>query len=183
MIEKDKLEFGKIMAVMQKIYIPGKPIEKTIVQIYFETLEELTIEQFHRAIKTVLKTKKYSTFPLPAEILEAARLDENRDPELDAQKAWVELLEICDKMGFDEPMIEDQTLRRTVRVAFGSVKKFGALSTGADAMDRNYFISAYKRIAAQSSRDRDRFGTLGTKQLPEIQKKLTGHTSEALEKK
>ena len=92
MIEKDKLEFGKIMAVMQKIYISGKPIEKTIVQIYFETLEELTIEQFHRAIKTVLKTKKYSTFPLPAEILEAARLDENRDPELDAQKAWVELL-------------------------------------------------------------------------------------------
>jgi len=50
-------------------------------------------------------------------------------------------------------------------------------------MDRNYFISTYKRIAAQEGRDRDRFGTQQTGKLPDIHKKLTGHTSEALEKK
>lgn len=47
--------------------------DKLLSATYFNTLKELSDQEFSRAVEILLKTHKYGRLPLPAEILEAVR--------------------------------------------------------------------------------------------------------------
>ena len=72
-------DFAKAMAGLQEVFTPEKPLSKEKVEIYYQIFKKWTIEEFNNACFSLLKTKKISTFPLPAEIEEAKQgvLDDN----------------------------------------------------------------------------------------------------------
>lgn len=146
MNQSDKNSFIRIMKVLQEIYIPGKPISKGKIQIYFDLLRSLSIKQLSQAVESLFKTKKISTFPLIPEILEAAGVDHKDELDLSAREAWSELNRLCSCMGFDEPYIGDPMLKEAIRISFGSVKKFGKGDSNMEAADRKHFLSVYKSV-------------------------------------
>ena len=172
MNKNDYLDFSKLMALMQEIFIPDKPISKTRVSVYFDLLKDLDIKDISIAVEGIIREKKYPVFPLVGEIREMVSGKTEDNIELEAQEAWGKLLTICDRMGFDEPVINDPILSRAIRTAFGSVKKFGELPPEMEASDRKHFISCYRRIASKEiSGDRRLKSTL-IKELLENRKKL-----------
>uniref|UniRef100_A0A6H1ZFV3 Uncharacterized protein n=1 Tax=viral metagenome TaxID=1070528 RepID=A0A6H1ZFV3_9ZZZZ len=172
MDKNDYLNFSRLMALMQEMFVPDKTISKAKVSVYFDLLKDLNIEDILIAVEAIIREKKYPVFPLIGEIREmvSGRMEDNVD--LEAQVAWGTLLTICDRMGFDEPVINDPVLSRAIRTAFGSVKRFGELPPEMEATDRKHFISCYKRIATRErSGDRQLESTL-IKELLENRKQL-----------
>ena len=90
---EDFKSFGVFMSVLQETFSPDKPISKERTKIYFETLKDIPIENIELGIKELMRKKKWSIFPLPVEIREAAGFVEEDDLELSALKAF---REACD---------------------------------------------------------------------------------------
>lgn len=73
MTKHDLKAFEKIMASLNEIYgDPSKPVSDLKMELYFSSLKDLTIEYLNRAVNILCNTKVIKTFPLPAEIREAA---------------------------------------------------------------------------------------------------------------
>lgn len=85
MEDKDLPKFTKQMLVMFEVYTPDKkPLSDTRIESYFNVFTHWgwTIEQFMKAVLLLTSGKKYSTFPLPAEIREALITEDQ------INKAW-----------------------------------------------------------------------------------------------
>jgi len=73
MTKKDIRAFAEIMTALNEIYgDPGKQISNLKSDLYFSSLQDLTIDELNRAVNFLCNTKTIKTFPLPAEIREAA---------------------------------------------------------------------------------------------------------------
>ncbi len=73
MDKKDSKAFAQIMTALNEIYgDPSKPVSEFKMDIYFSSLQDLTIQQLNKAVNVLARTKTIKTFPLPAEIIEAA---------------------------------------------------------------------------------------------------------------
>lgn len=64
----NKIEFRDIFALLCETY--GKEPTKVLMSAYYMVLEDLTVEEFKSAIKSILVSRKYNSMPLPADILE-----------------------------------------------------------------------------------------------------------------
>ena len=64
----NKTEFRDVFALLCETY--GKEPTKVLMSAYYMVLEDLTVEEFKSSIKSILASRKYSTMPLPADILE-----------------------------------------------------------------------------------------------------------------
>jgi len=175
MDKNDYLNFSKLMALMQEMFVPDKTISKAKVSVYFDLLKDLNIEDISIATEAIIREKKYPVFPLIGEIREmiSGRTEDNID--LEAQVAWGTLLKICDRMGFDEPVVNDPILSRAIKTAFGSVKRFGELPPEMEATDRKHFISCYKRIAIRERSEGGQLESTLIKALLENRRQLLEH--------
>jgi len=107
MIDTDKRKFGELMITMADVFDPKGTISPFKTEIYFRVLSGKPIEAIERAIIEIIKTRKFHSFPKPAELLELID-GKNEDR---AILAWVCVREAIGSIGgyesvaFDDPVI------------------------------------------------------------------------------
>ena len=89
MENKDKLQFSKQLSAIGTVF-DRKNLSSELLEIYFQALKSLTMEEFKQSIGKCMATLKF--FPKPAEILEAA----HGDPRARGLAAWNLLKENSD---------------------------------------------------------------------------------------
>lgn len=69
----DFKKFEQIMGGINEVYgDPSKQVSELKMDLYWNSLKDLTIDHLNRAVNMLMNTKVIKTFPLPAEIREAA---------------------------------------------------------------------------------------------------------------
>ncbi len=101
------------MTVLNEIYgDPSKSISAFKMELYFNTLMNLTIDELNHAVIVLSRTKKIKTFPLPAEIIEAAV----GNAEDEAESAFEALLEAIRAIGpYRSVEFQDGIIGRVVK--------------------------------------------------------------------
>jgi hypothetical protein len=114
MTDGDRPEFLKIVTAMSEMY--QRDCSAAVIDLYFQALSDLAIEQVEAAVVSLLKTAKF--MPRPAEIRE---IIEGPPPKTSpAERAWVRLLEMtkacyeCNRVECDDP-----ALAKALKVVFG----------------------------------------------------------------
>jgi len=145
MTNKDTQKFRELMATLQEVFTPEKPISKAKMEIYFQTLEGYQIEDISTAVSKVVRTKEYPTFPLPVDIIKA--MTEPEDIEGKALEAWNQANKALSYMCINERCGDDVSrhpLTEAVVSAFGSWEKMAFLDPFNDRFDRQRFIDCFK---------------------------------------
>jgi len=75
-----KTEIIKLLVLMAQLY--NKNLTENIIEVYCDILEELSSEELNRAFKKIMKDPNQRFFPLPAEILQAAKEDSRSNKDL-----------------------------------------------------------------------------------------------------
>jgi len=143
--KKDFIEFGKIMIILSEAF--GKSPSSKMVELYFQYLKDLSIEEIKEAADRVIKEQLVSVFPTIASIRKAIGKDEKEEAEFKALEAWNEA---CDFVrGFDPSYPtkhNDPFLNRVIELTFGGWYKFSETDPDAESFDRKHFIETYKSI-------------------------------------
>jgi len=134
---ENKKQFALVMAKLETAFFES--ISKESVILYFEYLNDLSINQVERAVDYLIKTREKRGFPSIAEI-RAATLGST---EYKAIQAWGELL----GQTYKDKIFKDSIIPEVARIAFGSLQEFYAGDTRNEMADRAHFIRAYKLIA------------------------------------
>ena len=143
MKENEDVEFAQIMAIMQEVFVPNKPISTEKTQLYFSYLKEYSLKDVAYACEQILRTKTISTFPLPAEIESRLKLSEEESIDFRALEAWGKA---CDLIVLGTRSTGDEILDETIRIAFGGWEKFGQTDPEQESFDRRHFIDCYKVV-------------------------------------
>lgn len=113
MTKADTKKFSELMLAMEKYF--GKDLEPRIRRLYFEGLQDMSIEQFEAATAKALSTLKY--LPKIAELREMI----DGSPDDQATIAWEMLLTAIERVGFYSSLwIESPAITQAVRSTFGS---------------------------------------------------------------
>jgi len=169
MIDQDKMAFARLMTYFQDIFVPGKPISKEKIAIYFDILSSYSFSDICSVADTIMRTKKISTFPLPFEFLtllgEGNREDKN---EIRALRAWNEACSII----HSGSRSDDGIINEAIRVAFGGWERFGETDPKSEAFDRKHFIECFKSLLRTDFRKPEEIETTLLKQLAETREKI-----------
>jgi hypothetical protein len=169
MEERNKLEFAKIMAYLQDVFVPGKPISKEKVAIYFDILSAYSFYDICCAADSIIRTKKISTFPLPAEFLTLLGGGNKEErTEIRALRAWNEACSII----HSGSRSDDDLINEAVRIAFGGWDRFGETDPKNEAFDRKHFIECFKSLLRTDFRKPEELETSILKQLAETREKI-----------
>ena len=135
---ENKEQFAFLMAKLETAFFES--ISKVTVALYFDYLNDLSINQITRAVDYLIKKREKRGFPAIAEI-RAATLG---SVEYKAVQAWGSLLASTWDLNktYKDPLIKEVT-----KVAFGSEKEFFAGDTKNGMADRAHFIRTYKLLA------------------------------------
>ncbi len=138
---KDKPIFARLMAVMQEVFVPDKHVSKGKAELYFRMLKHLDIEDVIMSCEGIIKSKRFPTFPLPAEIMEGIELS---DKEQIKHKAMVGWGSACDEAwsGMHDP--DDPIVGEAVKLAFGSWHAFSKTNPKNESFDQRRFIECYE---------------------------------------
>lgn len=136
--------FAILMATLQEIFCPGKPISSHKVKIYDKLLEPFSIEAIENAAEKIIQTKRIHAFPLPTEFFEFFTLSEDK-LSIDSLALWNEACQLALTSNYPS---ENEELNRAIRIAFGSWKNFGDTDP-TNTFDRKHFIETYKRMRRQ----------------------------------
>jgi len=144
MTDADRLPFAKLMALLQEVFVPSRPISKEKTAVYFDILKKYDFEKINGACKELVKSKKYATFPLPAEILEYIEPRHEEMVEVRALEAWQHACSRYDGRpgGKDDPLLDE-----AIRIAFGGWNQFGQTNPDYEAQDRRHFIECFRHLA------------------------------------
>ena len=146
---EDKKEFALLMAKLETAFF--ETTSKEAVALYFEYLNDLSIDQIKRAADYLIEKREKRGFPAIAEIRSATL----GSVEYRAVEAWGQLLSGTYKLNKE---YADTLVPEVAKTAFGSIKEFYAADTKNEMADRAHFIRAYKLIAnlreAQEGRKR-----------------------------
>lgn len=85
--------FAENMAILCELY--ERELTDMLLKAYYSILSGLTDEQFNAAVQNILRTRKYTKLPMPAEFLELI----NQGAEIKAQIALDELERVIDTTG------------------------------------------------------------------------------------
>lgn len=153
MNHEHKEKFAFLMVKLETVFFES--ISKESVILYFEYLNDLSINQIERAIDYLVKTREKRGFPAIAEI-RAATLG---SVEYKAVQAWGQLLSGTYDLNKE---YTDTLIPKVTKTAFGSIEEFYKGDTKNEMADRAHFIRTYKLIAnlkeAQEGRKRLREG-------------------------
>ena len=152
-------KFAFLMAKLETVFFES--ISKESVILYFEYLNDLSINQVERAVDYLIKTRERRGFPAIAEI-RAATLG---SVEYKAVQAWGEL--IGGTYNLDKKF-NDSLIPKVATVAFGSIGDFYAGDTRNEMADRAHFIRTYKLIANLKEAQEGR-KMLGKKMIKELE--------------
>lgn len=73
MKKNDVRAFAQVMTALNEVFgDPAKSVTDLKNELYFSALQDLTIEQLNKAVNVLCNRKTIKTFPLPAEIRDAA---------------------------------------------------------------------------------------------------------------
>lgn len=134
----DKQRFAGFMAALADNF--NATVTKRKIQLYFDFLDDLTIEQVGRAVREIIATDRF--FPTIGDI----RRKTLQSVEVKAMEAWSEVVNAGGKYS-TMPNFADITIKTVIDKAFGGWDKFRWYLTPSDyvlAKDRQYFIEAYK---------------------------------------
>ena len=139
----DLKEFAQLMIVLCDIYgDPGKPLSDTKLNIYYESLKDLSIEEVRNAVIHIMREKLVHVFPVPAEIREAA----HGKVEDRAEFAFESLL---NNLSYYESVeFEDGTIGKVVD-AMGGWDKVNDWEPSERKWNRIEFVKLYKIYDAQ----------------------------------
>jgi len=106
--QKDRKEFAKIMTLLNELFGDSeKPVNDIKLDFYFKAFSDVTLKQFNDMALALANTKKFKSFPTPAEIREASE----GDAEFNAITAINKLEDAIDRIGgytsvqFDDPVL------------------------------------------------------------------------------
>ena len=154
-----KEKFAFLMAKLETVFFES--ISKESIILYFEYLNDLSINQVERAVDYLIKTREKRGFPAIAEIRSATL----GSIEYKAVQAWGLLLASTWQLN---KTYKDSLIKEVTRVAFGSVKEFFAGDTKNEMADRAHFIRTYKLIANLKEAQEGR-KMLGKKKIEELE--------------
>lgn len=121
---KNEVEFFKRMTVLGELY--GKEISKGLMDLYWESLQDLTDEQFEKACQIISRSNKYNSLPKPAEFLEAINgtsSDQKSKDEILATQALLKLEEAIQKHGYyDSVQFDDPRIHKAIEHLGGWMK-------------------------------------------------------------
>ena len=156
---ENKEKFAFLMAKLETAFFES--ISKESVILYFEYLNDLSINQIERAVDYLIKTREKRGFPAIAEIRSATL----GSVEYKAVQAWGLLLASTWQLN---KTYKDSLIKEVTRVAFGSVKEFFTGDTKNEMADRAHFIRTYKLIANLKEAQEGR-KMLGKKKIKELE--------------
>ncbi len=136
MLNKEK--FGVLMQEIAEIV--GKDFSKGAISLYYDLLKGYDFKDVRDACEKVLKTHKYPTFPLPAEII--GFLEE--PVEAKGLEAWNSVLKAIRRYGYYHSInFEDKTIHMVVD-ALGGWGVLCNLSEKEISYTERQFVSLYK---------------------------------------
>jgi len=151
MTAADRARFAAAIGVLAET--TRQAMSQLLVEAYFKALADLTIEQVEQGVMGVLRTHKFATLPLPAEIRESA-VGSTDDA---AALAWAAL----------QKAFRDVGRYRSPRAALGAAgyaamqATFGDWSAACDmetggaaaASARKAFVAAYAALERRTAQD------------------------------
>jgi hypothetical protein len=81
----DKKEFLMIFTPMSEIF--SKEFSELATKMYYTILKDLNYEEFSKASQEVLRNRKYSNFPTPAEFLQAIKGNKEENTQIEIETA------------------------------------------------------------------------------------------------
>ena len=81
----NKKEFIQIFTPMSEIF--SKEFSELATKMYYTILKDLTYEEFSKASQEVLRNRKYSNFPTPAEFLQAIKGSKEDNTQIEIETA------------------------------------------------------------------------------------------------
>lgn len=157
---ENKEQFAFLMAKLETVFFES--ISKESVILYFEYLNDLSINQIERAVDYLIKTREKRGFPSIAEIRSATL----GSTEYKAVEAWRQLLSGTYDLNKE---YTDTLIPEVAKTAFGSIEEFYKGDTKNEMADRAHFIRAYKLIAnlKEAQEGRKKLGQKDMKLLEE----------------
>ena len=140
-------EFGILIGKLSAAFC--KTVDKGTVAIYFECLDDLSINQIEGAVKYIIKNRKEDGFPKVAEIRSVTL----GSVEYRAVAAWGELVSQTYHI---EKTFKDPLVEKIAQVAFGGLSNFYSGNERNDMADRPHFIRIYQLIANLREANADR---------------------------
>lgn len=144
MTKNDEKKFAIFMAMLGTAFERGD-LSAEKISMYAEFLGDLHIETIERAVKNIIRNRKFPSFPTIAEIREAA-LGSDVEAEDDALAAWAKANKLVPRLSFFREQSGGAVLDEVVITAFGSWERFGALDPAMEAADRAHFVRCYKAV-------------------------------------
>jgi len=138
MTNKDYERFAIMMATLETCF--DKVVSKEKIKLYYNFLDDLSIQQMDRAITWLLNTHKY--FPTISDIRTATL----ESVESLAFKAWATVYKVGGKLSH-MPDTGDPVTEMVIDKAFGGWENFcwyKELDEFTKSQDRRHFIQAYK---------------------------------------
>jgi Domain of unknown function (DUF6475) len=133
-------EFVPLFSMLCEVY--NREWTKMLSSAYFLVLQDLTKEEFEKAIKSVLAGRKYSTMPLPADFLEAA----NGNPEEVAIIALNFVIKAIGRVGIYQSVdFQDAKIHATIE-AMGGWQKICLLTHDEWKFASKEFVSTFKAL-------------------------------------
>jgi hypothetical protein len=134
MDKKDEIRFASLMAKLEAVFF--NKIDKSAITLYFDFLDEFSIETIEGAIDSIIRNRERRGFPTIGEI----RASIVGSVEAKAMAAWAEVIS---KIGY-EKQFSDSLITKTLQEGFAGVNKFYEGDPRADMADRRHFIEIYK---------------------------------------
>jgi hypothetical protein len=139
--------FAIVMALLQEVFCPGKPVSEKKVEIYFRLLEPFSIDAIEKVAEQIIRTKKIHAFPLPTDFFEYLEASDD-NLELEALEMWNNA---CQLALMSEYPSKNEKLNLAIRISFGSWKNFGETDPQ-NSFDRRHFVETYKRMRKKEIR-------------------------------
>ena len=144
--------FAGLMVALGLVFEKGD-ISKEKIALYQENLADIRIDVLAVAIKKIIKTRKYPSFPTIGEIREAALGPVEDDISERGLLAWDRANQaLVSGIVQTDTQEEKDRIERAVKLAFGSWEKFGQTDPDAESFDRKHFIECYRLVASKEER-------------------------------
>lgn len=175
MADLDFEVFEKGMAMM--CVIANREPNDILLSTYYALLKDLDDEQFQRSVSNVLKDRKYTTLPLPADIRESAlgKLDD------EAVLALAKLERATSTWGAYRSIIFDDPIIHAIVQSFGGWPAVCRMEVDEWKFRRIEFLKVYKAFAPNLNRLQlpMKLGGVGEGDPKAVQPKLVMIGSEA----
>lgn len=147
MTDSDQQKFAELMYLLGEAF--DKEPSATKVELYFTALKDLPIETVSLACSNIVKTRKITgTFPLVAEILEAAQEPQD-DMDTRIAVAWDKLqYALCRHGAYDTVIFDDPVIHQILKSWGGWVKWSSEITDAELKWARKDFAVLYKSYAA-----------------------------------